>query len=265
MSNMWVNIWEIKVTHKLWVMKNGQIVSCSCKSGIRKSLGWSSAETSITSDSFPKVGKSKLNSEWKLIRNRLHRCGWRMLATKSVGDNHKMLLTVLTILITNIHYLFTMASRPTIQKILLTLKFSHQHPQIVTNFKSPTSLSPISPLLWWWILVFPKFTSRTYKRFKYRSYSFIKITPTNTTYWNWLNWKNIGECPLGSAFLKVMGTIGECSPSKVYMGVHSKNPKGLYHIVYMGVHSHFVLSHGLLRFLGCIPIWCSSFLNEIRF
>ena len=30
-----------------------------------------------------------------------------MLDTKSVGDNYKMLVTVLTILVTNIHYLFT--------------------------------------------------------------------------------------------------------------------------------------------------------------
>ena len=146
-------------------MKNGQLVSCSCKSGIRKSLGWSSAETSIISDSFPKVGKSKLNSEWKLIRN---------VGNIDVGDGcwrQNLLVTIITVLATVL----------TIQKISLTSKFSHQHPNIVINFKSTRSLSPISPWLWWWIFVFPKFTSRTYKRFKYRSYSFIKITPTNTT------------------------------------------------------------------------------------
>ena len=159
-------------------MKNGQLVSCSCKSGIRKSLGWSSADTSIISDSFPKVGKSKLNSEWKLIKN---------VGNIDVGDGcwrQNLLVTIITvlaILVTNIYLILTMASRPIIQKISLTSKFSHQHPNIVTNFKSTRSLSPISPWLWWWIFVFPKFTSRTYKRFKYRSYSFIKITPTNTT------------------------------------------------------------------------------------
>ena len=47
----------------------------------------------------------------------LHRCWWRMLTTNCVGDNYKMLVTVLAILVTNIHYLFTLASGTNIQKM----------------------------------------------------------------------------------------------------------------------------------------------------
>ena len=61
---------------------------------------------------------------WKTSYIRLHRYWWRMLETKCVGGNFKMLMTVLAFLITNIN-------------------FRHQHSQIVTNFKSPTSLSPL--------------------------------------------------------------------------------------------------------------------------
>ena len=51
---------------------------------------------------------------------------------KCFGDNFKMLVTVLTILAINIHYLFTLSSGTNIQKISPISKFSHQ---IVTNFK----------------------------------------------------------------------------------------------------------------------------------
>ena len=47
----------------------------------------------------------------------LHRCWWGMLEMNCVGDNNKMLVTVLAILITNIHYRFTSASGTNIQKI----------------------------------------------------------------------------------------------------------------------------------------------------
>ena len=82
----------------------------------------------------------------------LHRCWWRMLETKYVGDNYKMLVTVLAILVTNIHYLFTLASGTNIQKMSSTSKFNRQHPQIITNLsqlKSPTSLSPFLLLHTW--------------------------------------------------------------------------------------------------------------------
>ena len=36
----------------------------------------------------------------------LHRCWWRMLETKCVSDNYKMLVTVMAILVTNIHYVY---------------------------------------------------------------------------------------------------------------------------------------------------------------
>ena len=57
-----------------------------------------------------------------------------MLATKSVGDNYEMWVTALAILVTNVNYLFTLASGTDIQKTSLS-KFSLQNPQIVTNFK----------------------------------------------------------------------------------------------------------------------------------
>ena len=72
----------------------------------------------------------------------LHRCWWRMLETKRVNDNYKMVVTVLAILVTDIHYIFTLASVTNIQKMSPTMKFCHQNLQIVINFKSPTSLSP---------------------------------------------------------------------------------------------------------------------------
>ena len=46
----------------------------------------------------------------------LNRCWWRMMETKCVGDNLKVLVTVLAILATNIIYLLTLASGTNIQK-----------------------------------------------------------------------------------------------------------------------------------------------------
>ena len=57
---------------------------------------------------------------------------------KMNGDNYKMLATVLTL-----HYLLAWASGTKIQKMSPTLKFSHQHIHIVTNFKS--AAKPWSP------------------------------------------------------------------------------------------------------------------------
>ena len=65
-----------------------------------------------------------------------------MLETKCVGDNFKILETAF--LVTNIHYLFTLGSGPNIQKMSSTSKLSYQHSRIVTNFKSPTSLLPLT-------------------------------------------------------------------------------------------------------------------------
>ena len=49
-----------------------------------------------------------------------------------------MLVTVFA-MFSNIHYLFTLVSGTNIQKVSPTSKLCHQHPKIVTNFKSPTS------------------------------------------------------------------------------------------------------------------------------
>jgi len=59
-----------------------------------------------------------------------------MLETKCVGDNFKMLVTVLAILVTNIHYFYALGSDIIIQKKSPTSKFSNQHPEAVTNFLS---------------------------------------------------------------------------------------------------------------------------------
>ena len=66
-----------------------------------------------------------------------------MLVTECVGENYKMLVTVLAVLVTNIYYLFTLASGTNIQKMSPTSKFCHQQPKNFTSFKSPTSLSRI--------------------------------------------------------------------------------------------------------------------------
>ena len=47
----------------------------------------------------------------------LHRCWWRMLETKCVGDNLMMLVTVLAISVTKILYLLTLAAGTNIQKM----------------------------------------------------------------------------------------------------------------------------------------------------
>ena len=69
----------------------------------------------------------------------LHRCWWRMLKTKYVGDNFEMLVTVVADFVTNILYLLALASGTNIQKMSPISKFCHQHPKIVTNIKPPTS------------------------------------------------------------------------------------------------------------------------------
>ena len=72
-----------------------------------------------------------------------HRCWWRWWETKCVDDNLKMLVTVLAIiflvkkfLVTNILFVFNLASCTNIENMSPTLKFCHQHPKIT---------------LWWWL------------------------------------------------------------------------------------------------------------------
>ena len=68
---------------------------------------------------------SKINCDEfaKVWSKELHRCWWRMLETKCVGDNYNMLVTILAILITDIHYLFTLA-------------VGNQHRTSVTNIQT---------------------------------------------------------------------------------------------------------------------------------
>ena len=61
----------------------------------------------------------------------LHRFWWRMLETICVGDNFKMLVTVLAILVTNIHYLFILRPGTNIHKMSPTSQNRHQ--LLVTN------------------------------------------------------------------------------------------------------------------------------------
>ena len=57
-----------------------------------------------------------------------------MLESRYVGDNFQMFMTVLGILVTNIPYLFALASGTNIKKMSTASKLS----KIVTNLKSPT-------------------------------------------------------------------------------------------------------------------------------
>ena len=76
---------------------------------------------------FVKIGASNLLAE------DLACCWWRMLETKCFGDNLKMLVTTLAILVANIHYFFHKRLAP-------TLKRCHQDRHSVTNIQklSPT-------------------------------------------------------------------------------------------------------------------------------
>ena len=66
----------------------------------------------------------------------LRRYWWRMLGMKCVVDNFKMLVTFLAILVTNVHYLFTLATDTNIQTMSPRSEFFHQHPKTVANVKS---------------------------------------------------------------------------------------------------------------------------------
>ena len=99
------------------------------------SLALFSFTSSSTSSSNDFYWLSKMSA----FEIRLHRCWWWILETKCVGDNNTMLVPVLTISVTNIHYLFTQASGTNISKMSPTSNFSHQCTQIRTNFESLTS------------------------------------------------------------------------------------------------------------------------------
>ena len=66
------------------------------------------------------VVKSALIIRWQ------YWCWWRMLETKCVGDNFKMLVTVFTVVVTNILYLLTLASGTNIEILSQTFKNCHQ-------------------------------------------------------------------------------------------------------------------------------------------
>ena len=66
-----------------------------------------------------------------------------MLEGKYVGDNYKMLVTALTIMVTNIHYIFTSASGKNIQNMLPRSKICHQHPKIVANFNTYITVTQV--------------------------------------------------------------------------------------------------------------------------
>ena len=50
-----------------------------------------------------------------------------MLETKCLSDNFEMLVTALTIVISNVRYLFTLTAGTNIQKMSPTSKFCHRH------------------------------------------------------------------------------------------------------------------------------------------
>ena len=70
--------------------------------------------------------KDKRRSHIEVSILRLHRCWWQMLETECGGDNYEMLVTVLVILVTMIHY---------------PLRLAYQYSKDVTNIEilSPTS------------------------------------------------------------------------------------------------------------------------------
>ena len=82
---------------------------------------------------WAKICSSHFRNCSRKMKIRWHRCCWRMLETKCVGDNCEMFLVI------NIHYLFSLASGTNIHKMSPTSKFSHQHQKIVNKLKSPTS------------------------------------------------------------------------------------------------------------------------------
>ena len=67
----------------------------------------------------------------------LHRCWWRMLETKCVGDNLEMLVTVSGAFVTNILYLLAYASGTNIEVLSLTSKNCHQD-KVTNNHMSST-------------------------------------------------------------------------------------------------------------------------------
>ena len=71
----------------------------------------------------------------------LHQWWWRMLGTKCVGDNLKMLVTVSAILVTNTlyHTILKLAADTNIKNISPRSLFCRQHSKIVTKCKLPTS------------------------------------------------------------------------------------------------------------------------------
>ena len=80
---------------------------------------------------------SKFENDSRLHRycRWLHRCWWRMLETKSAGDNFEILVTVYAIFVPSILHLLTLDATN-------IEKFCHQDPTIVTNIMSTTSVKP---------------------------------------------------------------------------------------------------------------------------
>ena len=106
--------------------------------------------------------------------------------TKCVGDNFKMLVTLLAILVTNIRYLLTLGSGTNFQKMSPRSLFCRQHSKIVTNFKSPTlqcHQHDCSRIGWINSLEFFEFfhNSRAEKSVKVKSNFWLGITSSKMT------------------------------------------------------------------------------------
>ena len=105
---------------------------------------------------------------WRQFNNAGGRLVTSILETKCVDDNYTMLVTVLamTVLVTNIHSLFILASGTNIQKMSPTSKFCHQDPKFITKLVTPTLVINIT--------VIPNLFNSSYKAI---------------TCWNSLFWK----------------------------------------------------------------------------
>ena len=119
MTQIWIllNFIIIFSTRELSSCKNGEVLNCDCDSDKFKIFSQFSQ-------------KNHYLWNWEI---RLRRCWWRMLETNCIGDNFEMLVTVLTVLVTNILNRLKLASGTIIQKMSPISKFCRQHWKIVTN------------------------------------------------------------------------------------------------------------------------------------
>ena len=85
--------------------------------------------------------KATISTEWEVLCTLgLHRCWWRIMETKWVDDNLKIMLTALSIMVTNIHYSLKLPLGT--NNVGSTFKRCHQHQNSMPRIhKSSPTLS----------------------------------------------------------------------------------------------------------------------------